>query len=191
MARDLLSKGAHLGFSSKGNGKVVKRGDTNFVENYDLHSVDLVSSASVKEATAKAIVESLAADSLAGHSLAQFKQAFITNAQVRDIVASIGKPELLAAFDKYAVDFDSVYGTFQNPNSDETFPNALERTRFELIRKLIDVNQRIASQDDEGLVGAGGTARNILGQYSKKLAAENDVGAKYSVGPVVGQRRIV
>src|SRR5690349_3488443 len=121
VARDLLSKGAHLGWSSKGSGTTVQRGNTAFVESYALHQIDLVPNPSVgTEATAPAIVESLqetqAQDSVAGNSLKNFKQKYITNADVRAIVASVGKPELLAAFDAHCVDFDNTYGSVFNPH---------------------------------------------------------------------------
>jgi hypothetical protein len=128
------------------------------------------------EATARAIVESLdetaAADSIAGHSLKHFKQKYITNDEVRAIVASIGKPELLAAFDKHCVDFDNTYGSVFNPHMTGTVPAHLEDLRFDLIRRLIAVNQEIALQNQGMVVPA--KASDLLGQYARVLQATND-----------------
>jgi hypothetical protein len=178
LMRKLIDGGVGMGISSRGAGdtKFNPRTQLHEVQHFKIISLDSVVHPStdkhVKVVLDSIIYETAAQDSVAGHSLKDYQQRHITHDDVRQIVASIGKPELLAAFDKHSINFDEGPGSVLNPHMTETVPAHLEDLRFDLIRRLIAVNQQIASQNQGMVVPA--KSSDLLGQYAKVIRATND-----------------
>ena len=178
LMRRLIDGGVGMGISSRGAGdtKYNPRTQLHEVQHFKIISLDSVVHPSTDEHV-KMVLESImyetaAQNSAQGHSLKDYQQKHITHDDVRTIVASIGKPELLAAFDKHSIDFDEGPGSVFNPHMRGTVPAHLDDLRFDLIRRLIAVNQQIASQDRGMVVPA--KASDLLGQYARVIRATND-----------------
>jgi hypothetical protein len=178
LLRKLIEGGVGCGISSR------SLGATKFNPKTQLHEVQegtlqIISMDSVIQPSTnehlRLVMESIESQaSVAGHSLAQYKQKHITHDDVRRMVASVGKPELLAQFDKYSINFDEGPGSVFNPHMSGTVPAHLDALRFDLIRRLIDVNKEIKAQNDQGIMRADGKAKDIVAQYSKLMQKTND-----------------
>ena len=105
-----------------------------------------------------AIYESVASDTLTSQSLNKSD----LNSKVRSIIRGLGNPAL-------HVDFDEVYGTFQNPHSDLTYLENLELLRKDILARLLKVQQAITTQGDD----ATADPRKLYATYAKALSRES------------------
>jgi hypothetical protein len=185
IARSILRAGGKLGASTKSSGRVRKDQDgTNVVEEFTIHSVDLICQPSIGEAGMldaiyESLLESSAEETLnaKAQTLSDDKLARKTTEELTDIALDILRrlhPE--AANNKYALNFDDDVQPYTNPNFPRTFTQQLEKDRSETIRKLLGIGQNIIQQEYNN-----GLLKDIYAAYAKKISQTSNPYKKSSL----------
>jgi Prohead core protein serine protease len=79
-------------------------------------------------------------------------------------------PEIVAAQLKHAKHFDKTYGLYQDPHGKTTYLDNLEAQRAELVQKLLDLQAKIASQNDSGIVDDKARIKDKMAAYAKLIS---------------------
>ena len=152
LLKKLISGGVGAGISSRGCGesKYNPTTDLHEVSNFRIVSLDSVIHPSTNEHV-NMIMEAAGLYEVYAdpqqHTAAYMSQAKPTGSTqslARELLMSLGNKELLKDFDKEIM-------PYTDPNFQGTFTTQLEKDRFELIQKLLQVQKQIALQADQGV----------------------------------------
>jgi hypothetical protein len=187
--RSIIDANGKLGISSKSSGNVKKTKEDlwEVCDPLDIHSFDCVTSPSTQH-VANAIYESILMEAeedsrnrgnkLSDENL-KSKAAEITAHLMR--VLGNAHPEILAAQNANAIDWDRDVMPYTNPLDTRTGLEIAEADRAKLVAALLKLAQEISAQDPVGGVTADGKARDIVGQYAKAIARTSDPITKTSL----------
>jgi hypothetical protein len=149
IVRALINGGCRLGVSSKGFGSTRKVGGVEEVcEDYSLKGWDVVSDPACPQATLNAVSESIKSGKLSLNESVVAMQA----------LKRLGRPELVAAQEKYGYDFDGKAGNQFRGHSgfpsiagdDSTYYERLMSDLARILAQLADLNNEVPI-DNEGL----------------------------------------
>jgi hypothetical protein len=156
---NLIESGVALGASTKSLGTATKQKDGTSLVTSPLHvvSIDSVHSPSggpqsFLKKIHECIMESRASDTLTSQEITTALQ-IMKDYSPMDVLKRVGLdkyPEIVKAQLDTVLDWDAVYGYLQSPHSDLTFLERIEQIRAELLRKIVELNQReIELQQDQ------------------------------------------